>query len=140
MMNLKDLGKAIEQVAEEKGLAAEKVLDAVEAAIEQAILKSDLGITPQNDGKILRLVLPSPTTERRKELIKVVKKQAEEYRVAVRNLRRDSVEELKKQEKEKKISKDDLFKLEAQIQKLTDHTIHQIEGLLSAKEKEILEG
>ncbi len=104
--------------------------------IEQAILKSDLGITPQNDGKILRLSLPAMTTERRKDMSRVIKKQAEDYRVAIRNLRRDSVEELKKSEKDKKISKDDLFKQEQMVQKLTDRYIKNVDDLLAAKEKE----
>lgn len=108
-------------------------------AIEQAILKSDLGITPQNDGKTLRLTLPTLTTERRKELIRVVRKQAEDFRVAIRNIRREIVEEMKKQEKEKKISKDDLFKLEQNIQKLTDRYIKNVDELVALKEKEILE-
>ena len=108
-------------------------------AAEQAIMKSDLGITPMNDGKILRISIPSPTAERRKELVKVIKKQAEEFRVAVRNVRRDSVEELKKSEKDKMISQDDLRRSEQDIQKLTDHYVKSIDSLLAAKEKEVLE-
>lgn len=108
-------------------------------AIEQAILKSDLGITPQNDGKVLRIGFPALTMERRKELTRLIKKQAEDFRVAVRNVRRDIVEELKKSEKEKKISKDELFKSEQGIQKLTDRYIKNIDDLLAAKEKEVME-
>ena len=108
-------------------------------AIEQAIQKSDLGLTPQNDGKMIRLNLPSPTMERRKELSRMIKKQAEEYRVQVRNIRRDSVEELKKQEKDKKISQDDLRRSEQDIQKLTDRYVKDIDQILANKEKEILE-
>lgn len=108
-------------------------------SIEQAILKSDLGITPLNDGKVIRLTMPTPTTERRKELVKVIKKQGEDFRVAVRNVRRDGVESFKKQEKDKKISQDDLKRLEQEIQKLTDHYVRKIDELLAIKEKEIME-
>jgi len=108
-------------------------------AIEQAIMKSELGITPLNDGKVIRLTMPSPNMERRKELVKVLKKQAEDFRVAVRNVRRDAVEEIKKQEKDKKISQDDLRRAEQQVQKLTDSFIKKIDDILAAKEKEIME-
>lgn len=108
-------------------------------AVEQAILKSDLGLTPVNDGNILRLSIPAPTMERRKDLTRIVHKVAEEFRVQVRNIRRDAVEEQKKLEKEKKISQDDLKRSEQDIQKLTDQYIKSIDSLLSAKEKEILE-
>ena len=108
-------------------------------AIEQAILKSDLGLSPQSDGKIIRLTLPTPTMDRRKELTRMIKKQAEDFRVKVRNIRRDSVEELKKQEKEKKISQDDLRRSEQEIQKITDHYVKSIDNILANKEKEILE-
>ncbi|OGR83482.1 MAG: ribosome recycling factor [Elusimicrobia bacterium RIFCSPLOWO2_01_FULL_64_13] len=108
-------------------------------AAEQAILKSDLGVTPLNDGKLLRIVLPAPTEERRKELVRSVKKQAEEFRVALRNVRRDALEEMKKSEKDKKISEDDLRRGEQDIQKLTDHYVKNVDVLLAAKEKEILE-
>ena len=107
--------------------------------IEQAIMKSDLGITPQNDGKVLRLTLPTMTTERRKDLTKVVKKLSEEFRVGIRNVRRDAVEVLKKSEKDKQISKDELFKQEQLIQKLTDRYVKNVDDLLAAKEKEIME-
>lgn len=107
--------------------------------IEQAVLKSDLGITPLNDGKCLRLSLPTLTTERRKDLVRVIRKQAEDFRIAIRNLRREGVEEIKKQEKDKKISQDDLKRLEHEIQKLTDQYIKNIEDLILAKEKDILE-
>ena len=108
-------------------------------AVEQAILKSDLGLNPHNDGKILRLSIPSPTMERRKELVKLIKKQAEDFRVQIRNIRRDTVEEMKKLEKDKKISQDDLRRSEQDIQKLTDLYIKNLDNLLAAKEKEILE-
>lgn len=108
-------------------------------SIETAILKSDVGITPQSDGKLIRLALPAPTEERRKELVKVVKKQAEDYRVQVRNARRDAVESLKKSEKEKQLTQDDLRRLEQDVQRLTDSFIKKIEDILQAKEKEIME-
>lgn len=108
-------------------------------AVEQAIIKSDLGIHPQSDGKVIRITLPALTEERRRDLTRLARKQAEDFRVAVRNIRRESVEELKKQEKDKKISKDDLFKLEQAIQKLTDQYIKNVDDLLTLKEKEILE-
>ncbi len=108
-------------------------------AIEQAILKSDLGITPLNDGKALKISLPTLTTERRTELTRVVRKQSEEFRVAIRNIRRDIVEELKKSEKEKKISQDDLRRSEQSIQKLTDTYVKQADEVLAQKEKDILE-
>ena len=108
-------------------------------AVEQAVLKSDLGLTPVNDGNILRLNIPAPTMERRKELTRVIHKVAEEFRVQVRNIRRDAVEEQKKLEKDKKISQDDLKRAEQDIQKLTDQYVKSIDSLLAAKEKEILE-
>ena len=108
-------------------------------AVEQAILKSDLGLTPVNDGNILRLSIPTPTMERRKELTRVIHKVAEEFRVQVRNIRRDAVEAQKKLEKEKKISQDDLKRSEQEIQKLTDSHVKSIDSILAAKEKEILE-
>ncbi|MBI2915667.1 MAG: ribosome recycling factor [Elusimicrobia bacterium] len=108
-------------------------------AVEQAILKSDLGMSPMNDGKLLRLNVPTLTTERRKDLIRVVRKQAEDFRVAVRNIRREIVENVKAQEKEKMISQDDVRRLEQEVQKLTDHSIRSLEDILSQKEKEILE-
>jgi ribosome recycling factor len=109
------------------------------AAVEQAIVKSELGITPQNDGKVLRLSIPTPTMERRKELVRVIRKQAEDYRVAIRNIRRETVDDLKKSEKEKRISQDDLRRGEQEVQKLTDHYVKTVDSLLALKEKEILE-
>ncbi len=107
--------------------------------IETAIMKSDLGITPQNDGKVIRLTMPAPTTERKKEIIRLLHKQSEGYRVMVRNVRRDAVELLKKEEKDKKISEDDLRRSEQQVQKLTDQYIKNVDTLLAAKEKEVME-
>jgi len=108
-------------------------------AIEKAILKSDLGITPSNDGKIIRLSIPPLTEERRKELVRVVKKMGEEGRVAIRNLRRDANEKIKGQEKKKEISEDELHKALDHIQELTNRSIEQLEELLGKKEKEIME-
>ncbi|OGW28642.1 MAG: ribosome recycling factor [Nitrospirae bacterium GWC2_42_7] len=107
--------------------------------MEKAILKSDLGLTPMNDGKIIRINIPILTEERRKHLVKVVKKRAEEGKVAVRNIRRDSNEELKKLEKEKHLSEDDAKKEHDDIQKITDSFIKKIDEVLQHKEKEIME-
>jgi ribosome recycling factor len=107
--------------------------------IEKAVQKSELGLTPVNDGKVVRLSVPALTEERRKELIKVVHKIAEEFRVAVRNERRQIVEQLKKSEKEKKITEDDRKKGEAELQKMTDSYVHKIDETVASKEKEILE-
>ena len=108
-------------------------------AIEKAILKSDIGITPSSDGKIIRLAVPSLTEERRKELVKVVHKLAEEGRVVIRNVRRDANEGLKKLEKKKEASQDDVRKATEQSQELTTKMIKQLDELLAKKEKEILE-
>lgn len=107
--------------------------------IEKAILKSDLGLTPVNDGKVIRINIPTLTEERRKQLVKVVKKKAEEAKVALRNIRRDSNEELKKAEKEKHISEDETKRSIEEIQKLTDLFIKKIDEILAHKEKEIME-
>ncbi|ABI68203.1 ribosome recycling factor [Syntrophomonas wolfei] len=109
------------------------------ASIEKAIMKSDLGINPSNDGNVIRLVIPQLTEERRKELVKVLRKRAEEARVAVRNIRRDSNELLKSGEKEKLISEDDNKKGMDDIQKETDRHIKEIDSILQGKEKEIME-
>lgn len=107
-------------------------------AIEKAIQKSDLGINPTNDGTAIRLVLPAPNEERRKELVKQVKKRTEEAKVALRNIRRDAIEDVKKQ-KDRGASEDDIKRAEQQIQKLTDKYIAEFDRALSVKEKEILE-
>ncbi len=109
------------------------------APIEKAILKSDIGLTPVNDGKIIRLNIPQLTEERRKELVKQVKKVAEEFRVAIRNIRRDAIDVLKKQKKDKDISEDELFKLQDEAQSETDSHIKQIDDISASKEKEVLE-
>lgn len=107
--------------------------------IEKSIMKSDLGLTPANDGKIIRINIPVLTEERRKQLVKVVKKRSEEAKVAVRNVRRDSNEELKKLEKEKHLSEDDVKKVQDEIQKLTDVHVKKVDEVLEHKEKEIME-
>lgn len=108
-------------------------------AIEKAILKSDLGLTPINDGRLIRINIPPLTEERRKQLVKVVKKKAEETRIIVRNIRRDINDELKKEEKEKRISEDEVRKIQGEIQKITDSFISKIEETILQKEKEIME-
>ena len=107
--------------------------------LEKAILKSDLGLTPTNDGKTIRINIPSLTEERRKQLVKMVKKKAEEAKVAIRNIRRDTNEDLKKLEKEKHISEDVVKKSQEEIQKLTDSYIVKVDEVLANKEKEIME-
>ncbi|MHB1132265.1 MAG: ribosome recycling factor [Chloroflexota bacterium] len=111
----------------------------VMSLIEKAILKSDLGITPTNDGRVIRLGIPQLSEERRRDLVKVVHRKVEETRVALRNLRRDGVEELKDFEKEKMITEDDLKLGQERLQKLTDHHTEEAERVGQAKEKEILE-
>ena len=107
--------------------------------IEKAILKSDLGLTPSNDGKIIRITIPPLTEERRKELVKIVHKMCEDYKVSVRNIRRDSNDLLKSMKKDGEISEDDAFKSQDQIQKITDEQIKLIDECYKEKEKEILE-
>jgi len=107
--------------------------------IEKAIMKSDLGLTPSNDGKFIRIGIPALTEERRKQLVKVVKKRAEEAKIAIRNIRRDTNEELKKLEKDKHLSEDDAKKSHDEIQKLTDSYIAKVDEVLRHKENEIME-
>jgi len=107
--------------------------------IERAILKSDLGITPMSDGNVVRLNIPSLTEERRRDLIKQLHKKAEEHRVAVRNIRRDANEDMKRQEKASEASEDDVRRGQEQTQKLTEKYIEQIDRLTKAKEEELME-
>ncbi len=107
--------------------------------VEKAILKSDLGLTPSNDGKIIRISIPPLTEERRKELVKVINKISEDHKIAVRNIRRDSNELLKGLKKDGDISEDDAFKAHDQVQKITDENIKLIDDVNKDKEKEILE-
>ena len=111
----------------------------VTAEIEKAILKSELGLTPSSDGKIIRLPIPRLTEERRKELVKVVKKMAEGTKVALRNIRREANDQFKGLEKNKKISQDDLHQMMEKVQTSTDRYIEKVDAALAAKEKEILE-
>lgn len=108
-------------------------------AIEKAIMSSDLGVMPSNDGSVIRLPFPPLTEERRKELVKVAHKRAEEGRVAVRNVRRHAKEELERFQKDGKISEDDLRRAEKELQKETDAHVHEIDQLLQHKEKELQE-
>ncbi len=107
--------------------------------VEKAILKANLGLTPSNDGKLIRIAIPPLTEERRKEIVKTVSKTCEDYKVAVRNIRRDSNEMLKDLQKEGDISEDDSFKGQKQVQDLTDQYIKKLDDTFAAKEKEILE-
>ena len=107
--------------------------------VEKAIQKSDLGLNPSNDGKIIRLVVPELNEERRRELTKVVRKSAEEAKVAMRNTRRDAMEQIKKLKKDSQITEDDQRKAEDEMQKLTDSQIKEIDKIAAEKEKEIME-
>ena len=107
-------------------------------AIERAILKSELGITPNNDGNVIRIALPQPTAERRQELAKLVRQRAEEARVAIRNSRRTAQESLRKQQRGSSVSEDDVRRAQADLQKLTDGEIERVDTILADKEQEIL--
>ena len=107
-------------------------------AIEKAIQNSDLGINPQNDGKAIRLAFPQLTEERRKELVKQIRKYAESGKVAVRNIRRDAMDNFKKQEKKSEITEDELKLVEKDLQKLTDDSCKTVDDLLAKKEKELM--
>ncbi len=107
--------------------------------VEKAILSANLGLNPNNDGTLIRIPIPALNEERRKEIVKLVKKFAEEGKVAVRNIRRDSIDHLKKTEKEEHISEDDRKHGEQEVQKLTDKFIKEIDEIIAAKEKEIME-
>ncbi|MBM2809412.1 MAG: frr [Chloroflexi bacterium] len=108
-------------------------------AIEKAILKADLGLNPTNDGQMVRLAIPQLNDERRKEMVKLVQRRLEEGRIAIRNCRRDALESLRKEEKEKTISEDELKRGQERLQKLTDQFVAQVDELGKAKEREILE-
>lgn len=108
-------------------------------AVEKAILKSDLGLTPISDGKLIRINIPQLTEERRKEMVKRVKKIAEEYRVAIRNLRRESIDRLKKQKESKEISEDELFRLQDEVQNVTDKFVKKVDDAAINKENEVME-
>lgn len=106
--------------------------------IEKEILKSDIGINPNNDGKVIRLSFPELNEERRKEIVKSIKKMAEESKIAVRSIRRDGIEEFKKKQKDSEITEDELRMAEEEIQKITDKKIAEIDTLLENKEKEVM--
>ena len=116
-----------------------KIYATILKEIEKAINKSELGISPQNDGKVIRLTFPPLTEERRKELVKTVKKYSEEAKVQIRNVRRDGIESYKKQKKDGEITEDDLKTIEKDIQDLTDKYIKEIDTITADKEKEITE-
>ena len=107
--------------------------------VEKAIMASDIGISPTNDGNVIRLVIPQLTEERRKELAKDVKKEAENAKIAIRNIRRDAIDEYKKQQKNGDITEDDLRGLEKDVQTLTDNSIIEVDKIAADKEKELLE-
>jgi ribosome recycling factor len=107
--------------------------------IEKAILKSDLGLTPINDGRMIRINIPPLSEERRQELLKMVRRRIEEAKIAVRNVRRDALEELKTQEKDKELSQDELKQLQSQLQKVTDAYTVRVELAGKDKEKEVME-
>ena len=107
-------------------------------AIEKAILEANVGFTPQNDGKVIRITMPPLTEDRRKEMVKMIKKLGEETKVAIRNHRRDANEEVKKQEKDKLLSTDESKKLQEQVQKKTDDKVAEVDKVISGKEKEIM--
>ena len=107
-------------------------------AVEKAIQKSDLGINPANDGKVIRLIFPELTEERRKDLVKTVRKKGEESKVAIRAIRRDTMDSIKKQKKDGELTEDDQKQMETKLQKQTDDYIKEIDTILSMKEKEIL--
>ena len=106
--------------------------------IEKAILASDIGINPNNDGKVIRLAFPELNEERRKEIVKEIKKIAEEAKVAIRSIRRDGIDEAKAKQKNSEITEDELKSAEAEIQKITDKNIEEIDKILSNKENEIM--
>ena len=107
-------------------------------AIEKAILEANVGFTPQNDGKVVRITMPPLTEDRRKEMVKMIKKQGEDAKINIRNHRRDANEEIKKQEKDKLITADELKKLQEQVQKKTDDKVAEVDKVISGKEKEIM--
>jgi ribosome recycling factor len=144
MVNYYDTMTPLQQLAslsipESRQMAIQPWDPKIITEIEKAILKSDLGLTPMNDGKMIRINIPALTEERRKQLVKTVRKKAEEAKVSIRNIRRDSNEELKKLEKEKHISEDEVKKSQEEIQKITDAHITKVDDVLAHKEKEIME-
>lgn len=105
--------------------------------LEKALQKADLGVLPQNDGKLIRITMPTMTEERRKDLVKVIRKMGEEFRVAVRNERHEALDKIKKAQKAKELAEDDVKALEARVQKITDQYVKQVDEAVAAKEKDI---
>jgi ribosome recycling factor len=144
MVNYYDTPTSLQQLAslsipESRQMAIQPWDTKVIPDIEKAILKSDLGLTPMNDGKLIRINIPPLTEERRKQLVKAVRKIGEEAKVSIRNIRRDANEELKKLEKENHVSEDIVKKSQDEIQKLTDSYVTRVDDVLGNKEKEIME-
>jgi ribosome recycling factor len=144
MVNYYDTQTPLQQLAslsipESRQIAVQPWDQKIIPDIEKAIMKSDLGLTPMNDGKIIRINIPPLTEERRKQLVKAVKKKAEEAKISIRNIRRDANEELRKLEKEKHLSEDEVKKLQEETQKITDSYIAKADEVLGYKEKEIME-
>lgn len=127
------------QAPEARMLTVQPYDQSILGAIEKALRESDIGLNPNNDGKIIRLPIPQLTEERRKEMVKLVHKMAEEARVAVRNVRRDVLNDFKKAEKDGEFSKDELRQAQDEVQKLTDAEVAAVDALLARKEAEILE-
>lgn len=109
------------------------------APIEKAIINSNIGLNPSNDGRLIRLVLPALTEERRKDIVKDLKRKAEDDRVALRNIRRDAIDKLKKLEKDKQLTEDELKRVEKEVQELTDKHVGKVDEILAHKEKEVME-
>lgn len=109
------------------------------APIEKAIINSNIGLNPSNDGRLIRLVLPALTEERRKDIVKDLKRKAEDDRVALRNIRRDAIDKLKKLEKDKQLTEDELKRVEKEVQDLTDKHVGKVDEILAHKEKEVME-
>lgn len=107
--------------------------------IEKAIMNANIGLTPSNDGRLIRLILPALTEERRKEIVKDLKRKAEDDRIALRNIRRDAIDKLKKLEKDKKITEDELKRAEKDVQDMTDKYVASVDEVLAHKEKEVME-
>ncbi len=144
MVNYYDTQTPLQQLAslsipESRQIAIQPWDQKIIPDIEKAIMKSDLGLTPMNDGKMIRINIPPLTEERRKQLVKAVKRKAEEAKISIRNIRRDINEEIKKLEKEKHISEDTVKKLQEEIQKITDSYIVKVDEVIGHKEKEIME-
>ena len=144
MVNYYDTQTPLQQLAslgipESRQIAVQPWDQKIIPDIEKAIMKSDLGLTPMNDGKIIRINIPLLTEERRKQLVKAVKKKAEEAKISIRNIRRDANEELRKLEKEKHLSEDEVKKIQEETQKITDSYIAKADEVLGHKDKEIME-